>query len=149
MSSRRRRYWAIRTDRDNRAILLNELRQGRLRQGWGYDQNQDLRLIQSEIGKGGSWWERLSAIQKEALPHLRMLAAADDSVQRGDWIVAPNLPEDGMFLVGEVNGEYWYEPLKLQGDTDVNNLGQDYGHVSAGPIADLESYQPVCRRSRG
>lgn len=129
MTSRKRRYWAIRTDRDNRAILLDELRQGRLRQGWGHDPSQDLQLIQAEIARGGRWWERLSATQKEVLPHLRMLAAAKDSLQLGDWVVVPNLPEDGMFLVGEVAGEYYYEPLELSVSTDVNDLGRDYGHV--------------------
>lgn len=129
MTNRKRRYWAVRTDRSNRAILLDELRQGRLRQGWGYEAGQDLRLIHGEILRGGKWWERLSATQKDVLPHLRMLPSAEDSVQLGDWVVTPNLPEDGMFLVAEVIGEYYYEPLKLTRDTDVNNVGQDYGHV--------------------
>jgi hypothetical protein len=117
---RRRRYWAIRTNRDYREVLLDELHQGRLRQGWGYHQDQDLRLIQTEIAKGGRWWDRLSATQKEVLPHLRMLGDVEDSVQRGDWIVVPNLPEDGTFLVAEVAGDYYYEPLKSE---------DDYGHV--------------------
>lgn len=128
-TERKRRYWAVRTDRDNRALLLDELRKGRLRQGWGWDPSQDLRLIQAEIVKGGPWWERLSATQKHVLPHLRMLADAADSVRLGDWIVVPKLPEDGTFLVAEVAGHYYYEPLKLSGETDANDLGQDYGHV--------------------
>jgi len=56
-TERRRRYWAIRTDRHNRALLLDQVRQGRLRQVWGYDPSRDLRLIHSEIVKGGPWWE--------------------------------------------------------------------------------------------
>lgn len=58
-----------------------------------------------------------------------MLETAQDSVQPDDWVVVPNLPEDGLFLIGEVAGSYYYEPLKIPGDTDVNDLGHDYGHV--------------------
>jgi hypothetical protein len=69
MAIRERRYWAIRTDKDNRTILLDEVQKGRLRQGWGYDSNQDLRIIQKEIELGGDWKERLSSTQKEAKRH--------------------------------------------------------------------------------
>jgi len=105
MTSPKRRYWAIRTDRDNKSRLLSELQQGRLRQGWGYDPSQDLRLIQADIIKGGKWWERLSETQKQVLPHLLMLSSAKDSVQLGDWILVPNLPDDGYFLIVEVAGQ--------------------------------------------
>jgi len=129
MASQKRRYWAIRTDRYNKSLLLSELRDGRLRQGWGYDPSQDLEFIQAEIVKGGTWWERLSETQKEVLPHLRMLSSAQDSVQRGDWVLVPNLPEDGYFLIAEVTGEYYYEPLTLSPTEDINELQKDYGHV--------------------
>ncbi|HVA82333.1 MAG TPA: restriction endonuclease [Candidatus Binataceae bacterium] len=127
--ARGRRYWAIRTDRENRALLLEELRQGRLRQGWGYDPSQDLRLVQREIANQGAWWERLSENQKEVLPHLRMLADAHDSVQPGDWAIVPNLPEQGLFVIVEVVGNYYYEPLKLSSDSDINGTSSDYGHI--------------------
>ena len=129
MTSPKRRYWAVRTDRHNKSILLRELRHGRLRQGWGYDPSQDLRLIQAEIVNGGMWWERLSETQKEVLPHLRMLSTTEDSVQLGDWILVPNLPDDGYFLVAEVAGEYYYDPLALSEEEDINELAKDYGHV--------------------
>lgn len=58
-----------------------------------------------------------------------MLSSTDDSVQLDDWIVMPNLPEDGSFLVGQVTGDYYYEPLKLNRDADISGLDQDYGHV--------------------
>lgn len=129
MNNQERRYWAIRTDRDNKAKLLGELQEGRLRQGWGHDPCQDLRQIQAEIGKGGAWWERLSETQKEVLPHLRMLSSAEDSVKLEDWIVVPNLPDDGYFLIAEVVDEYYYDPLPLSQEEDINELGKDYGHV--------------------
>ena len=124
-----RRYWAIRTDKNNRALLFDELRKGLLRQGWGHDPSQDLRLIQVQIAKGGNWWERLSNRQEEVLPHLRMLSSTEDSVQLRDWIVLPNLPEYGTFVIGEVVGDYYYDPLKLSKEQDINGLERDYGHV--------------------
>ncbi|ADE17023.1 restriction endonuclease (plasmid) [Nitrosococcus halophilus Nc 4] len=129
MTDRTRRYWAIRTDRYNKPLLLSELRDGRLRQGWGYDPSQDLELIQGEIHKGEKWWERLSETQKEVLPHLRMLSSSEDSVQPGDLILVPNLPEDGYFLLAEVTGTYYYDPLTLSAEENINDLPKDYGHV--------------------
>jgi hypothetical protein len=129
MASPKRRYWAIRTDRYNKSLLVSELRDGRLRQGWGYDPSQDLQFVQAEIVKGGTWWERLSETQKEVLPHLRMLSSAQDSVQLGDWILVPNLPEDGYFFIAEVTGKYYYDPLTLSATEDINDLHKDYGHV--------------------
>lgn len=129
MKSPNRRYWAIRSDKNNMEILFCELTKGQLRQGWGYDISQDLRSLQSEIEKGGSWWDRLTSVQKEALPQLRMLAKSTDSIQRGDIVVIPNLPGYGFFCIAEVTGDYTYAPMKLKKDVDVNELGQDYGHI--------------------
>jgi hypothetical protein len=100
-----------------------------LRQGWGYDPSQDLQFVQAEIVKGETWWERLSETQKEVLPHLRMLSSAQDSVQLGDWILVPNLPEDSYFFIVEVTGHYYYDPLILSVTEDINELHKDYGHV--------------------
>ena len=129
MTTAARRYWAIRTDRDNKALLLDELLNGRLRQGWGTDANQDLRLIQKEIDKGGAWRDRLSESQKSVLPQLKMLPSARDGIQIGDVVLAPNLPEIEHFMLAEVVGEYYYEPLKLSREQDANELKKDYGHV--------------------
>ena len=130
MGTQPRRYWAIRTDKENVPLLLGELRSGRLRQGWGYHPAQDLRLVQAEITQGGKWWERLTEEQKEILGHLKMLSATEGGVQRGDWILVPNLPEYGpFFLVAEVVGEYYYEMLPLGGETNEVPLRHDYGHV--------------------
>jgi len=107
-----RRYWAIRTDKYNIPLILGELRAGRLRQGWGSNPSQDLRLVQAEISHGGNYKERLTEVQKEVLGHLKMLSKADDGVQVGDWILLPNLPEKGsFFLIAEVTGEYYFDML--------------------------------------
>ena len=129
MENRKRRFWAIRTDKDNSAVLFAELQEGRLRQGWGYDASQDLRLLQAEIDKGGSWWDRLKEVQKESLPQLRMLSKSEDSIQLKDIIIIPNLPTYGLFCVAEVSGEYSYSPLMLNKEKDINDLSKDYGHI--------------------
>lgn len=122
-------YWAIRSDRDNQALLLGELRAGRLRQGWGYYDNQDLHIMQAEAEQGGDWWARLTDDQRSAWGNLKMLGAGDNSVQVGDVILVPNLPEYGYFMLVRVTGPYRYEPLQLADEHDVNDLGQDYGHI--------------------
>jgi hypothetical protein len=124
-----RRYWAIRTDRNNKKLLLGELHAGRLRQGWGSDASQDLRLIQEEIVRGGKWWARLTETQKQALPQLKMLAASEGGVQVGDWVLTPNLPDDGYFLIAEVTGDYYFDRLLLTEDTNINDTDKDYGHI--------------------
>jgi hypothetical protein len=123
------RYWAIRTDRENEELIFRELQQGRLRQGWGYDASQDLNRIREERERGGAWWERLTSLQKEVLPHFRMLGWGEDSIQRDDLILLPNLPEDGRFCLARVNGDYRFEMLPLTPDQQKHGLTQDYGHL--------------------
>ena len=57
---RERKYWGFRTDKDYQVDLFEELKAGRLRQGWGYDESQDLRIIKQIIDSGGEWWKRMS-----------------------------------------------------------------------------------------
>ena len=123
--TRPRRYWAIRTDRVNRKLLYEELKQGRLRQGWGWDPSQDLRLVQAKLEKN----EGLTETEQHVLPHLRMLTSRDDGVKPGDWILLPNLPEDRFFVIAEVTGDYYYEPVRLSPEQDYNGFHQDYGHI--------------------
>lgn len=124
------RYSAIRTDKNNRDLLLKELREGRLRQGWGHEPNQDLAVIHAEMVKGGDWWKRLTDGQREVCPHFRMLGAnPDDSVHIGDVILVPNLPDYGYFMLVRVTGPYRYEPIILDPSQDYCELGQDYGHI--------------------
>lgn len=126
---RDKRYWSVRTDKDNRELLFSELCAGRLRQGWGYNVNQDLHIIQNEIENGGHWWKNLSDEQNAALPNLRMLSSSNDSIQSGDIILIPNLPRKNYFCLTEVIGEYYFERLKLDNNTDINDIDFDYGHV--------------------
>ena len=129
MAKMHTRYWAIRTDKRNMALLFSELKRGRLRQGWGYDQSQDLTLIQRQIAKGGSWWKRLSEEQEEALPNLRMLGVGDDSIKIGDKLLLPNLPDFQCFCIAVVTGGYSFETLTFPPDKPAAAQDEDYGHV--------------------
>jgi len=123
--TRPRRYWAIRTDRRNRELIYRELGQGRLRQGWGWDPSQDLRLVQAKLERG----EDLTQTEEAALPNLRMLTSRDDGVKPRDWILLPNLPDPRFFVIAEVTGDYYYEPVQLPPEHDHDGFHQDYGHI--------------------
>ncbi len=145
MSEHRRRYWAIRTDRDNRDLILKELENGRLRQGWGWAPEHDLRGIQDVISQGGNWWDRLSDTQWESHPHLKMLSSAENGIQVGDYIITPNLPSPGHFHIVEVTGEYYFEPIKLSETEDLHKLGEDYGHIL--PVRILTKHNGINKHS--
>ena len=113
-------YWTIRTSRDNQEIreyLLQELRDGRLRQGWDYQDDQDLELIQQKWDKG----KGLSLTQKEASRHWRIGNGSADKgyIQKGDWILVPNIPENRRFSICEVTGDYYFSREKYE----------DHGHI--------------------
>lgn len=112
-----RNYWAVRTSRDTpeiREFLLGELRDGRLRQGWGYDDWQDLQVIQRKWDNE----EELSPAQKEAGRHWRMgnRHANAAYMQKGDWVLVPNTPENGRFTICEVTGDYRFSRATPHGD---------------------------------
>ena len=79
-----RGYWAIRTDRLNRDLIFNELKEGRLRQGWGWDPTQDLARIADKRKAG----QALSEVEAAAWSNRRMY----DSVREGDRLLLPGLP---------------------------------------------------------
>ena len=125
MTERKRHYWAMRTDKYNRNLLWRELEAGRLRQGWGHDPSQDLRVVVSAAVEG----QPLTEIQEWTRRHWKMLTSQPDGITPGDWILVPNLPEPGMFVIVEVAGNYYFEPMTLSKKEAVHGLEQDYGHV--------------------
>lgn len=129
MSQRMKKYWAIRTDRDNMELLFSELQAGHLRQGWGYDQKQDLNVIWAEKERGGEWWKRLDSSQEAALPNMHMLGKGEEDIRLGDIILLPNLPDLQSFCIAEVCGSYVFQRIKLTDDQDINEVGADYGHI--------------------
>ncbi len=115
-----RNYWAFRTSRDSPEIiefLLKELHDGRLRQGWGYQDDQDLNEIQKKWDAG----EELSSAQGEASRHWRMGngPASEGYMQKGDWVLLPNMPENSRFTICEVTGDYSFS----------RDAHDDYSHI--------------------
>lgn len=110
--------YAMRTDRDSRQLLLDELRQGRLRQGWGYVSEQNLNSVAAKVKNG----DPLSARESSAWRNWRMLGGKDGFCV-GTRLLLPNMPSDGRFMLVEVTGGYEFSMLSLPGGE------KDYGHV--------------------
>ena len=111
------RFWFQRTERTRACLLTEELKAGRLRQGWGSKPEQDLRII--------------SAAREQELPLLenqkqcwkrnrRLLPTEPDGVRPEDYIITPNLPKVGVWSIVKVTGGYCYE---------IHPEAKDFGHI--------------------
>jgi len=107
---REKNYWGYRIDVKNQDFFLKELEQGRLRQGWGYAENQKLPDTKDS----------------DARKNLSMY----NNVKKGDILLIPRLPDWGSVAIAEAaedwdNKEkgYRFEIAKL----DDGN--EDYGHI--------------------
>ncbi len=113
-------YWAMRTSRDSvdhREFLKRELAEGRLRQGWGWCEEQDLRLIEKAWEEG----QPLTKEQVDASRHWRMGdGPPGDYMNEGDVVLVPNMPHDGLFTLVRISGPYAYE---------VDGELVDFGHL--------------------
>jgi hypothetical protein len=103
--------WNI--DRYNQQFFAEELKQGRLRQGWGYKDRLNLRRIERKNTNNKSLdedeaaaWQRLSGLV--------------EWITKGDIIVVKNTPTPGFYTLVEVIGDYQYDRR--------NTPGGDYGH---------------------
>lgn len=109
-----KRYWAMRTSRnteDHRSFIREELfSRSLLRQGWGYREDQDLRVVAQSWLKSES-----SDEQKKAWHHWRMLLdeapeqIRSDSMNVGDVILVPNMPADARFVLCRITGSYRFD----------------------------------------
>lgn len=108
-----RRYWAMRQDKNVLSLLGAELQAGRLRQGWGYRNDLNLRVIQAAGPDADDDQKNVWRRQR------RMLIGDEDAWNVGDWVLIPHQPSWGRWTLVEVTGEYEFSILD----------GQDYGHV--------------------
>ena len=112
--------WAMRTSRDSekhRRFLLDQLREGLLRQGWGWEESQDLRRLEDLWARD----DKLSEIQKQVSRHWRMgNGRGDDYMQVGDLVAVLNMPDDGLFTICRITGDYYF---------DIPEELKDFGHV--------------------
>ena len=114
-----RGYWVMRTSPWERPFLWAEARAGRLRQGWGTEEDQNLEVIATAVLRG----QALSGSQREARRALRMLTTWDHGIRVGDVVVAPNLPEYGRLAIFRVSGPYRWSPVA------AHRFGERFGHV--------------------
>lgn len=131
-----RRYWIMRVDhREARTFLWRELKAGRLRQGWGYREEQNLETIAARKRKGAA----ITDEQQDAWRgNRRMLGSEPDSIQKGDIILVPHLPEDRHWSIARVRGPYRFE---------IPKKPKDYGHIL--PVDLLSGDRPVGFQARG
>jgi hypothetical protein len=111
-----RRYWSMRTSGHRPDFVWSEIKAGRLRQGWGWMPEQDLRRI-AERRRAKA---ELSPAELQAWRAHRMLATESAGMRVGDLVVTQDLPRPGRISVCRVAGPYTFE---LPGDPYPEDLG--------------------------
>ena len=115
-------YWAMRTDRrrpDIRDFLTKELfSEGRLRQGWGWDPDQDLRKMREVWRETG----KLNDAQNAANGNRFMLDGdpPNHHMNVGDIVLVPNMPHNGTFTLCRITGPYEYS---------ISSEFGEFGHI--------------------
>jgi len=121
-----RSYWAMRTWQEYSDVIFKEISKGSLRQGWGYDNSQNLHVLQRIVDENkNDYWTKLTQDQKDAFSNLVMYDNGVESgrIKKGDIILTPNLPKNGFFSLMEVSGDYVYNIL------DFGDGEHDLGHI--------------------
>ena len=117
-AERGRGYWVMRTSPGRREIIWEEALAGRLRQGWGRDDTQNLDVIAEAVRAGTP----LDDQQQLARRNRKMRTAEPDGMRLGDIIVAPNLPAWGKISIFRITGSYAWAPMDL-------SIEDRFGHV--------------------
>jgi hypothetical protein len=100
-------YWGYRIDVKNQDFFFKELEQGRLRQGWGYDKNQELPDTKDSGAK-----KNLSMYK---------------NVKKGDILLIPRLPDWGSVAIAEAV-EDWNDKEKGY-RFEIDDEKKDFGHI--------------------
>lgn len=108
-------FWNI--DANNQQYFRHALEQGKLRQGWGYNANLNLTLIQDKKSQGLT----LTDEEKGAWQRVHYML---DTIKNGDIVFVKHIPDHGGFTVVKVIGDYGFEIENVQNDYGQN----DYGH---------------------
>lgn len=114
-------FWNIASDRQE--YFKQELDNGRLRQGWGYDDALDLRKIKEKISEG----QELDKKEQITWDRCRFML---ESIAKGDLIVVKNIPKRNNFSIVKVEGSYQF------------NRGEigDFGHFLPINGAEVKAY---------
>jgi hypothetical protein len=98
-------FWCYRIDKNRIDFFQNELKRGVLRQGWGYDEKQNLKNLKMD---GGA---------KRNLPMFH-------KVKKDDILLIPRLPKWNLVTIVQAS-EDWDTAYQF----DKNNEFNDYGHM--------------------
>lgn len=104
---REKHYWGYRIDVKNQDFFFKELEQGRLRQGWGYDKNQELPDTKDS-----------GARKNLSMYH---------NVKKGDILLIPRLPDWGSVAIVEAT-EDWDDKEKGY-KFEIDDEKKDFGHI--------------------
>ena len=113
-----RQYWVMRTSPGRRDLIWQEAAQGRLRQGWGWEDGQNLDVIDEALRHGLPLTEE----QQIARRARRMRTTEPDGMRFGDLILTPNLPVWGVLSVFRLAGGYTWDRLEL-------GIEDGFGHM--------------------
>lgn len=102
---RKRNYWCYRVDTSKIKYFTDELNEGRLRQGWGWDDAQDLRNFKMDEGAGRN-------------------RPIFNKVKKGDILLIPQIPNWGEVALVEAT-EDWNKGYVFEIDPTLG----DYGHI--------------------
>jgi hypothetical protein len=115
-----RRYLVIRTDKRRQDFIRRELDGGRLRQGWGWKPEHDLRALRGKLASGAKLTDEERAVWRNR----RLLDTEGDGLKPDDIVILPNIPQQGQWVLARVTGPYRFEaPAATEG------VGTDFGHV--------------------
>ena len=105
MENREKNYWGYRIDVKNQDFFFKELEQGRLRQGWGYDENQKLPETEDSGAR-----KNLSMYEK---------------VKKGDILLIPRLPDWGSVAIAEATEDWDVKGYRFE----IDDEKKDFGHI--------------------
>jgi len=98
-------YWCYRVDTSRIKFFTTELNEGRLRQGWGWDEGQNLRNFKLDEGAGRN-------------------RPMFNKVKKGDILLIPQVPNWGEVALVEAT-EDWNKGYVFEIDPTL----RDYGHI--------------------
>ena len=100
-----RNYWCFRVDKRKIKFFTDELNEGRLRQGWGWDPSQDLRNFKMDEGAGRN-------------------RPIFNKVKKGDILLVPQIPGWGEVSIVEA-----IEDFNIGYNFDIAKNQTDFGHI--------------------
>ena len=116
------KFWAMRTDKNYPTEIMEDIKKGVLRQGWGGSPEQDLRKVAEIWNWHGGKRSDLSEKQELTVRHFAFLGLDEPGMMRtGDIVLVPNLPDRSKFLLCRL-GPKSYE-YSIHSDTG------DHGHI--------------------